>query len=63
VPASHMKGLYDLCTAEKKIWKAFSDGSHNDTVAEPGYFEAIDMFIQQDVLGGEKQEKMGRSPL
>jgi fermentation-respiration switch protein FrsA (DUF1100 family) len=60
VPAMHMKGLYDLCEAEKKVWKEFPDGSHNDTVAKAGYFEAIDAFIEQDVLGEEKKEKSRR---
>ncbi|KAF2671286.1 BEM46 family protein [Microthyrium microscopicum] len=57
VPASHMKGLYDACVAEKKIWKAFPEGSHNDTIAEPGYFDAIEDFIVNEVLDeGEKSK-------
>lgn len=57
VPPLHMKGLYDLCTVENKIWKAFPSGSHNDTVMESGYFESIDRFIEhhvQDVKPAEK---------
>ncbi|KAK5009081.1 bem46 protein, variant, partial [Cryomyces antarcticus] len=38
VPPTHMKQLYDVCRAEPKIWKELPNGSHNDTVAEPGYF-------------------------
>ena len=41
-----MKELFDLCPSKVKIWKEFPDGSHNDTVAEPGYFECIENFIK-----------------
>jgi len=50
VPASHMKGLFDLCKARTKIWKEFPEGSHNDTVAEAGYFDHINDFIAE-ILG------------
>ena len=56
VPASHMKGLFDLCKARTKIWKEFPDGSHNDTIAEAGYFDYINDFINAQVLG-EKNSK------
>lgn len=52
-----MKGLYDVCEAKIKIWKEFPDGSHNDTIAEPGYFDTIDEFIVNDVLGGHSDSK------
>jgi hypothetical protein len=60
-----MKTLYGLCIAPVKIWKDFPQGSHNDTVVEEGYFNAIDEFILVEVLGkksrrkqvGEKSEK------
>ncbi|KAF1998066.1 BEM46 family protein-like protein [Amniculicola lignicola CBS 123094] len=45
VPASQMAQLFKVCRAETKIWKEFPQGSHNDTVAEPGYFTYIDDFL------------------
>jgi hypothetical protein len=51
-----MKDLYGRCRAKLKIWKEFPDGSHNDTIAEEGYFEAIRDFIEQYVLKTEKLE-------
>jgi len=56
IPPSHMKGLYDLSQSQIKIWKDFPEGRHNDTVAEAGYFEAINDFIEQEILG-EKDAK------
>ncbi|EEP82851.1 conserved hypothetical protein [Uncinocarpus reesii 1704] len=51
IPSStHMFELYKLCKAETKIWRTFPNGSHNDTVAEPGYFEHIHSFIVDEVL-------------
>lgn len=44
-----MEELYSLCQAKKKVWKALPDGTHNDTVAEPRYFEYIIEFIDQVV--------------
>ena len=60
-----MKTLYGLCTAPVKVWKDFPEGSHNDTVVEEGYFNAIDEFILVEILErksrrkqvGEKSEK------
>ena len=40
-----MEELYRLCQAKKKIWKTIPNGTHNDTVAEPNYFEYIIDFI------------------
>lgn len=50
VPASMMKTLYDVCTVDRKVWKTFPNGHHNDTVAASGYFDAIWTFLVQDVL-------------
>jgi hypothetical protein len=52
-----MKTLYSLCTAPVKIWKDFPQGSHNDTVVEEGYFNAIDEFILVEVLGRKTRRK------
>jgi len=56
VPPSHMKTLFDLCETKIKVWRDFPEGSHNDTVAEEGYFEYIEDFISKVVLG-EKDPK------
>jgi hypothetical protein len=54
-----MKTLYDVCRSKPKVWRAFPDGSHNDTVAEDGYFNYIQDFIMQQILfpSDEKSEK------
>jgi hypothetical protein len=49
-----MKQLFDICEAEIKIWKEFPDGSHNDTIAEEGYFEILEDFINTHVIADEK---------
>jgi abhydrolase domain-containing protein 13 len=62
VPASMMKALYDCCRVETKVWKAFPNGRHNETVAEPGYFDAFWAFLVQEILPGkinkENREKV-----
>ncbi|KAF2178578.1 BEM46 family protein-like protein [Zopfia rhizophila CBS 207.26] len=50
VPPSHMARLYRICKSHPKIWKELPNGSHNDTVAEPGYFAYIDDFIMEHVV-------------
>lgn len=50
VRPSHMQVLYSVCRAETKIWKAMPNGTHNDTVAEPRYFDYIAEFIRDHVL-------------
>jgi hypothetical protein len=44
-----MKTLYSLCQTKVKVWKELPEGSHNDTVAEPNYFNYIDEFILRQV--------------
>lgn len=58
---SHMKTLYSLCTVPVKIWKEFPGGFHNDTVTEEGYFNAIDDFILEEVLGRKTKRKPANS--
>ncbi|KAF1815671.1 BEM46 family protein [Eremomyces bilateralis CBS 781.70] len=41
VPASQMKALFDSCRSDAKSWREFPGGTHNDTVAQPNYFESI----------------------
>ena len=45
-----MQKLHHVCRAETKIWREMPNGSHNDTVAEPHYFNYIAEFIQEHVL-------------
>ena len=33
-------------------YMSFKKGSHNDTVSQPGYFEALMKFVTSDVEGG-----------
>lgn len=47
---SHMQHLYSVCQTKTKIWKAIPDGTHNNTVAEPHYFQYIAEFIREQVL-------------
>lgn len=41
-----MKQLFKLCKARTIVWKELPYGDHNSTVAEPGYFNYMDQFIQ-----------------
>ncbi|KAI7240164.1 alpha/beta hydrolase BEM46/Esterase/lipase/thioesterase [Hortaea werneckii] len=50
VPPSHMKQLFRLCRAKTVIWKELPNGDHNNSVAEPGYFNHIDDFIAKHVM-------------
>jgi abhydrolase domain-containing protein 13 len=66
VPAEMMRTLYDICKVETKIWRAFENGSHNATVAEPGYFDAIWEFLLQEVqvrTSGEKCMGVGSADI
>lgn len=44
---SHMQQLYRVCRAKRKVWKAICNGSHNDTVAEPYFFDYFLEFIRE----------------
>jgi len=57
VPANMMRTLFELCRVQTKIWRSFKNGSHNATVAEPGYFDAIWEFLVQEVQDRSKGEK------
>ena len=57
ISASHMKKLFDVSKSSTKVWHEFPNGSHNDTVAEPRYFQYIDEFILSKVLE-KKREQM-----
>ncbi|GLI78142.1 bem46 protein, variant [Penicillium ochrochloron] len=50
VPPSNMTQLFAVCKSETKIWRTLPNGGHNDSVAEPGYFEHIHSFVTEEVL-------------
>ncbi|RAK99657.1 alpha/beta hydrolase [Aspergillus ibericus CBS 121593] len=50
VPPSNMTQLFAVCASERKIWRTLPNGGHNDSVAEPGYFEHIHSFVMEEVL-------------
>jgi hypothetical protein len=43
-----MTRLFEVCKAPK-VWKELPNGSHNDTVAEPRYFQYIEQFLSEFV--------------
>ncbi len=49
IPPDHMATLYEVSKAKKKIWRTLKNGTHNETVAEEGYFEYIFNFLEEDV--------------
>jgi fermentation-respiration switch protein FrsA (DUF1100 family) len=66
VPAAMMRTLYEICNVDTKVWKSFENGSHNATVAEPGYFDAIWEFLVQEVqdrTSGEKDMNIGSAEI
>ncbi|KAL2823757.1 Alpha/Beta hydrolase protein [Aspergillus cavernicola] len=50
IPPSNMTQLFAVCNSTRKIWRTLPNGAHNDSVAEPGYFEHIHSFITEEVL-------------
>lgn len=53
VPPTHMTQLFAACKSEPKIWRTLPNGGHNDSVAEPGYFDHIHSFVTEEVLRGK----------
>ncbi|KAJ6120438.1 Protein bem46 [Penicillium sp. IBT 18751x] len=49
VPPSNMTQLFAVCRSERKVWRTLPNGGHNDSVAEPGYFDHIHSFIREEV--------------
>lgn len=47
IPPSHMQQLYDVCRAKRKVKKDIPNGTHNDTVAEPYFFNYLIDFIDE----------------
>lgn len=50
VPPSHMLRLHALCTSANKRIRTFPTGTHNNTVAMPGYFDAVSDFIDHYII-------------
>ncbi|KAM5434898.1 bem46 protein, variant [Microsporum canis] len=50
IPPDHMLQLFSMANAKECVWRTFPNGQHNDTVAEPMYFEYIHAFIIDEVL-------------
>jgi len=48
IPPPHMSRLYQVCKAPK-VWRELPNGSHNDTCAEPRYFQHIENFLREHV--------------
>lgn len=46
-----MKELFKLSKAKVTVWKELPYGDHNNTVAERGYFDYFNDFIEKFVLG------------
>lgn len=60
IPPVHMRTLHAACTSGKKKWRLFERGDHNSTCLEPGYFQAIAEFIQeQSGLAEEVADEAG----
>lgn len=47
VPKRQMAELYSRCNSTNKIWREFTNGTHNDTVAQPGYMKNVFEFIKE----------------
>jgi hypothetical protein len=47
---SHMTHLFSVCRSPQKFWRPVPNGGHNDSVAEPGYFDYIHSFVMEEVL-------------
>ena len=46
-----MKQLLSVCRAKSITWRTIPNGDHNNTVAEPNYFQFIFDFIKEKALG------------
>ncbi|KAJ5577962.1 uncharacterized protein N7459_006926 [Penicillium hispanicum] len=53
VPPSNMTQLFAVCESSRKVWRTLPNGGHNDSVAEPGYFEHILSFVTEEVLSDQ----------
>ena len=49
-----MAQLFAVCNSKIKLWRTLPSGGHNDSVAEPGYFDHIHSFITEEVLANKE---------
>lgn len=49
VPPLHMKQLFELSTSERKIFREFEKGFHNDTVIQPHYWDFFFEFCRNEI--------------
>jgi len=47
IPTAHFRILYDLCPSQRKSWKPFKDGTHNDTCLQKDYFPTMGSWIEE----------------
>ncbi|KAI9796150.1 MAG: hypothetical protein M1833_006488 [Piccolia ochrophora] len=47
VPPAHMKQLYQICRAQRKIWRTLPNGTHNDTMLQENYFLYVTEFMDE----------------
>lgn len=47
-----MKDLFRLSRAKTTVWRELPYGDHNNTVAESGYFNYIEDYIENYVVRG-----------
>lgn len=45
----HMTQLYAVSKAKRKIWKEMPNGSHNETVTEPYFFNHVFEFVSEEL--------------
>lgn len=48
-----MTALFASCTSPRKRWRTLPNGAHNDSVAEPNYFDHIHDFVMEEVVGDD----------
>lgn len=51
-----MTQLFAICQSEPKVWRTLPNGGHNDSVAEPGYFDHVNAFVTEEVLDEEREK-------
>ncbi|PLB36613.1 alpha/beta hydrolase [Aspergillus candidus] len=53
VPPENMTALFASCNSPRKRWRTLPNGAHNDSVAEPNYFDHIHDFVMEEVVGDD----------
>lgn len=58
VPPAQMDALFHACPARHKHFVPIAGGMHNDTCAQPGYFDHIGTFIKQHIIPLAKERAL-----